>query len=102
MPTEEFTVDTVEKARGLSLIKWEKVRDLHVEFMDAVDENCAFCDLGKYRMIETNSEAIGTGCNKCGVYDRCHEIQSEASNIETLMRTLIEKTIIFLKDMDVN
>ena len=99
MASEEEKVSTVKQARILSLRKWDNVCILLDTFFDEIDRSCGFCELGRYRShVQRQS---GMGCQFCGVRDRCKQIQSTASDLETQMRDLVTKTIKYLEDMKV-
>lgn len=91
-------VKTVATARNMSLIKWNRAKGFNADLFNEIDKSCGFCDLGDY----LGKPKKMWKCDVCPVRVRCSKIQGESSNLEEKMIELIDETIKFLEDMDVN
>ena len=97
--TDPDIIDTLKKARDLSLKKWERVRTLAEELFDEIDISCGFCHYGMGRVKQWRIESR---CDLCTVAPRCRKIQSELSEIQNDLDNVIGSTLTFLYEMDVS
>lgn len=86
-------IDTVEKARNLSLLKWGGVRESATQLFTDIDTRCGFC---LYAEQLTGNWAA---CYKCPVQEKCKEINATSSNIEATLIRLIDNILNFLREM---
>lgn len=100
-------VKTVKIARGMSLVKWKRIKTFSSDLFNEFDSACGFCYLGRYRALsERDGEASDdlqflVKCDHCGVDKRCDKILKKGNNLEEKLFELIDETITFLQDMDV-
>lgn len=95
-------VDTFEKARILSLEKWEKLQELSVEIFNEIDTKCGFCELGIFRVEEKgdpNAITFIKKCDFCQVEDRCDIILEETSVLNASFDKFIGDILLFLRDL---
>ena len=97
--TDPDIIDTLKKARDLSLKKWERVRTLAEELFDEIDKSCGFCHYGMGRVKQC---MIESRCDLCTVEPRCKTINSKISEIQNDLGTVIGSTLTFLYKMDVD
>lgn len=99
--TDPDKIDTIEKARDLSLVKWRKIRELSNELFGEMESNCGFCFYGKFRS-EEDAGLKGGRCELCTVEPRCNLIQETLSEVQDVLTPLIDDTLAFLTEMKVD
>lgn len=89
------------QARRASLIKWGQIRGRLAEVWSWIDRCCGFCSLAVYR---SENGGIRGKCVNCpeSVRDECREIQGRSSELMDGFDSLIDETMIFLRDFKVS
>ncbi len=96
MTTDPDRIDTLEKARALSLKKWEGLRGLTTTLFDEVDTRCGFC------YLVDNQTGHKFECGKCLVHKYCDKVQKRMAELKEKLIDEIDRTISFIKQVKEN
>lgn len=94
--TDPDKIDTVEKARDLSLIKWSSIKEHTVHLWDEINSRCGFCFCTDKL---TGKMFI---CTECPVKKKCDEVSRTSSNIEASLIGMIDDVLIFLGELKID
>ncbi len=94
--TDPDKIDTLEKARALSLAKWVEAGELTRKLFEDIGTRCGFC----YWCEEQTGEQFS--CAKCLVIEYCNKVQKRMTEMEQELFDEIDRTISFIKQVTEN
>lgn len=86
-------IDTLEKARALTLLKWDSIKELNSKLWDEVDARCGFCHFRDHNLAGKTVD-----CEKCPVREKCDEIQKRGSDIEHELIGMIDDVLCYVRE----